>query len=174
MSVPHSFVSVTIPASQVLTLNSNPVLLVPGQSGYLMNVYSLYVRYVAGAVPFNPAYNSGTGVGDVLIAYSGNGEANGTLMLYQGGNQLLGVGFCDQAVDMCLFMDGWLGQNSQAPFTTSDAPAAPAVDIVGAGLYLIQSVLDSNAGYTTFPTGTNWTQGNGSFEVTVEYSYLLA
>ena len=160
----HTFVTIVIPTSRVLTLNSNPVQLVPGSSGNLLTLNSLYIRYVKGSAIFNPAAN------DVIVAFTGDGTAAGSLLTYPGA-VFLATGFVDQTQDMSGYLDGWLGQIAIA--NTSDSPAArPASIIVGAGLYLTQ--FSHNPDFRNFPSGTDWTQGNGSLIVRVEYSYLLA
>ena len=160
MSSPvHEFLTIDIPASLVLTLKTSPVLLVAGEALYLMNVYNLVVKYVAGTTPFNPTST------DAFAAYTGDGTETGSLLLYPGANYLA-KGFVDQAVNHTMYMDAWLGTNGSL---TGGLSAAPASSIVGSGLYLSQF----NSG-STFPSGSNWTQGNGSLVVEIEYSYLLA
>ena len=54
------------------------------------------------------------------------------------------------------WLDGWMGVG-----TAADLPA----DILGSGLWLTQ--YNSN---NTFPTGSNWTQGNGTMLALIEYA----
>lgn len=159
MSSPvHYFATIDIPASQVLTLQTTPVLLVPGEALYLMNVNNAVVKYVAGSTPFNPATY------DALVIYTGDGTTLGSLKLYPGA-QCLAKGFLDQAVNHTTYFDAWMGDNG----SNANGGPAPASSIVGIGLYLSQFNSQS-----TFPSGSNWTQGNGSLVVEIEYSYLLA
>lgn len=161
--MPHTFATVVIPAAQVRSLHSAPIQLVPGSAGNLFNLYSLYLRYVYGTVAFNPVAN------DVLVAYTGDGTAAGSLMTYPG-IDFNAVGCVDQTVDMTGYLDAWFGQTASSP----DPVARPAASLVGAGLYLTQ-FRTAGGLYTTFPSGgADWTQGDGELIVRVEYSYLLA
>lgn len=162
MNPTHQFLSVVIPTPQVLTLQSNPVLIVPGEPGYLMDIYNLVIKYVANTVPFNPTLT------DALTAFTGSGTLSGSLVTYPG-LPTLAKGFLDQLSSHTLYLDAWFSSNGGGITSDTSVTAAPASAIVGSGLYLSQF---NSSG--TFPSGSNWTQGNGSLIVTVEYSYLLA
>ena len=119
MSSPvHEFLTIDIPASLVLTLKTSPVLLVAGEALYLMNVYNLVVKYVAGTTPFNPTST------DAFAAYTGDGTETGSLLLYPGANYLA-KGFVDQAVNHTMYMDAWFGTNGSLTGGLSAAPASP-------------------------------------------------
>jgi hypothetical protein len=107
----------------------------------------MYLRLFAGTTPFNPLS------GDDLAFYLGN-PANTQLIEYPGG--LAAIGFADQTVDMSQWHDGWMGGGA----------TADSVDIIGSGLFLALG----NGG--TFPSGTNWTLGNGTMLALVEYSLV--
>jgi hypothetical protein len=148
----------------MLSLQTNPVQLIEGSPTFLMNVYNVVIKYVHGSTPFNPTST------DILVVYTGDGTQDGSLVLYAD-PLLLGQGFIDQSEDLTLYVDAWFATNGglHASGSPVGVNAAPASSIVDSGLYLSQC--DSS---TLFPSGANWTQGNGSLEVTVEYSYLLA
>jgi hypothetical protein len=151
----HTIVAVAVPTANVLTLHSAPFQLVAGTGGNLFNLNSVYIKYVAGATPFTVNAN------DVLTVYTGSG----TVLSAYPGTLFNAAGFVDQAANRGGFFDGWFtGIDVQANVNNS----APASSIVGAGLYLTQFTSGS------FPAGADWTNGNGSLLVTVEYSYLLA
>lgn len=166
MSTPTHFFSTTaVSSAEMLTLQTKPVQLVAGSPTFLMNVYNVVIKYAHGSTPFNPAAT------DILVVYTGDGTSVGSLVLYAD-PLILTQGFIDQSEDLTLYIDNWFATNGALHASGGGTPpinAAPASSIVASGLYLSQC--DST---TLFPSGSNWTQGNGSLVVTVEYSYLLA
>lgn len=164
MSTPiHIVTQITIPATAVKTLNSIPVQLIAGIAEQLINIYAVNIRYNYVSPAFNPATD------DFLVIYTGTGSAGGSLLAYPGAS-FSAKGFVDQTQNMTGYFDNWFW----GPNTAFAGPnAAPASDIVGAGLYLTQ-FHSADQSYTQFPVGTNWSLGGGNLVVTVEYSYLLA
>ena len=146
--MPHQNVRVPLSAAQILNLGTTPVQIVAPSAGQIIVPYNTYLRLFAGTTPFNPLS------GDHLAFYLGN-PANTQLIEYPGG--LSAIGFADQTVDMSQWHDGWMGGGATADST---------VDIIGSGLFLALG----NGG--TFPSGTNWTLGNGTMLALVEYSLV--
>lgn len=146
---------VQVPTAAVLTLNSNPFVIVPGLAGFVPNLKSLYIRYNFGTQVFNPTSN------DFLNAVIGSG-ANALL-----NNIVLTsptVGFVDQTQNMALFYDTYL--QAQGPgFSGSNSVALSSLS--GSAIKLIQYRKNM-----TFPAGVDWTQGDGSLTVFVEYVYM--
>lgn len=139
-------------SAQLLTLNSAPVVLVPGKAGCLIELQSLYFRYIHGTTQFNPTSN------DVISVYFGPAvSSNPVAAPYL----LTAQGFVDQTVDQSVWnTPAWGGNgNGNIPFTLSS--------YIGTGISINQW-----DGSDSFPTGTNWTQGNGSLAVFVKYAYV--
>jgi hypothetical protein len=147
----HQTARVSLTAAQILNLGTTPVQIVAGSPGQILVVYNSYIRLFAGTTAFNPAAD------DLIGFYLGN-LTNTYLLEYPGA--LRAVGFLDQTVDMSQWHDGWMG---------SGAPADATADILGSGLNL---VVANNASGLVIPKGSNWTQGNGTGLVLVEYSYV--
>lgn len=148
MSTPtHQTARIPLTASQVLNLGTTPVQIIAGSPGQILIVYNAYLRLFAGTIPFNPAS------GDAFGFYTGN-LTNTFAIDYPAG--LPAEGFADQTVDMSQWHNGWL-----AGFGPTDATA----DIIGSGLSLA-------VGNGSWPTGSAWTQGNGTMLALVEYSYV--
>ncbi len=141
-------------AAQILTLSSAPVLLIPGKAGCLIELNSVYFRYLHGSVPFNPAAS------DVLMMFTGASDAACLNPI----NGVIATGFVDQSVDMAAWMAPTL---SEANNSNSATGARPLSDVLGQGLYLFQ--FDSSG---IFPAGANWTLGNGSLVVFLRWSYM--
>jgi hypothetical protein len=137
-------------AAQILTLHSAPVLLVPGVSNCVIDLNSVYFRYMHGTVQYNPAGTDAVyvvnGVVPNVLAYFGGLEA---------------TGFVDQSVDISMWNSGLCGQ----PVSPSLSAIATSY-IVGQGLYLYQGTLGNIA------SGANWTQGNGTLAVFLKYAYV--
>ena len=52
-------------AAQIKSLVASPVLLIPGQAGCVIDLQSVYFRYIHGSVPFNPV------AGDGFVLFNG-------------------------------------------------------------------------------------------------------
>jgi hypothetical protein len=154
--LPTSFTKiVTITAAQVLTLNSSPVQIAPGIAGQVLVLESSYIRYNYNSTPFNPA------AGDNVVLFTGAHDYSDAA-INQDGVGTPAVGFVDQSQNMSTWMLSWLANNSGA--------GALAAALRGSGLYLTQY----NPSPSQFPTGTNWTQGNGTLTVFVRYGLIEA
>ena len=153
-SFPTTESKIVLSAAQLLSLNTSPVLLVPGKTGCLIELMSAYFRYVHGATPFNP------GVSDQLtLIYGPILSSNPTV------NLTPATGFVDQSVDMANWLSPSWGGNGQP--STGVSQGFPLSSYIGQGI----SILQFDAG-DTFPTGTNWTQGTGSVVVFLKYAYV--
>jgi len=149
MTFTHQFARVSLTSAQLLSLNSAPIEVITGTSGSIINVYNLYLRFFHGTTPFNPQPEDG------FVFYLGNPD-NTTLVNYGAISGCNAQGFIDQTQDMGSWLDGWMGGGTAADLTA---------DILGSGLWLTQ--YNSN---NTFPTGSNWTQGNGTMLALIEYA----
>lgn len=149
---PSQQLKTILSAAQLLTLNSVPVVLVPGKSGCLIELQSLYFRYIHGTTQFNPGSN------DVISVYFGPAVSSNPAAL---DTALTAPGFVDQTVDASMWgPPSWGGNgNGNTPFTLSS--------YIGTGISINQ--WDTGG---SFPTGTDWTQGNGSLAVFVKYAYV--
>lgn len=145
---PMGNLKVVLSASQLLTLNSDPVLLVPGKTGCVIELSSVYYRYLHGSTPFNP--------GDTdMIALTFGPVSSGNVVVVPAPAS----GFIDQSVDQSAWSNpNWTGIVAY--------PAFPISGYVGGGISLTQY-----AG-VSFPEGTDWTQGNGQLAVFLTYAYL--
>lgn len=142
----HQSARISLTAAQILSLNSAPVELLAGTAGSIIIVYSLYIRLFHGTTPFNPQAT------DFLVYYLGNTN-NTTLTNFQ----TKATGFVDQTQDMSSWQSPYMGEGGGADLTA---------DIKGSGLWLTQCTDNS------FPSGANWTQGNGTMLVLIEYAIV--
>jgi hypothetical protein len=147
---------VVLTASQLLTLHTSPVLLVAGVAGTIIDVNSIYYRYLHGTTVFNPASTDG-----VMVV-------NGIMpnVLSEAG-YLFATGFLDQSVDM----SAWGNPMAGSPANTSNffISGVPLSYFVGQGLYLYQGNVSSPS---VWGQGANWTQGNGELAVFLKYAFL--
>jgi hypothetical protein len=142
----------TVNTSACKTLNTVPVLLVPGVAGCIVDIKACLIRYNPGTTPFNPNWNSTV---DLFELYTGGGTAATSFANYG----IACAGFVDQTVSEMAFLGNWWAPTLGIPLS----------DVEGQGIYLIQ--YDSN---NSLPTGTNWTQGNGSLTVFTRAAYIVA
>jgi hypothetical protein len=157
MNFIHKTARVPISSDQILTLNSVPVEILAGTPGSIINIYSLYLRLFHGDTPYNPQTD------DVFVFYLGN--PNNTTLISFGSSPggARATGFVDQTQDMsCWLMPFMCGDGN------SDASADLTVDILGSGLWLTQFTGPTG----NFPSGTDWTQGDGTLLALVEYSVI--
>lgn len=138
-------------AAQLKSLVASPVLLIPGKAGCVIDLETVYFRYLAGSTPFNPAS------GDAFVLYTGTKSSCLTAL-----NPTGAEGFIDQTTDQ----SAWAAPAYSVVITTGDDAAVPLSGIKGAGGYLTQF-------NGTFPSGTDWTAGNGALLVFLRWSYLL-
>jgi hypothetical protein len=140
-------------ATQILSLNTSPILVIPGQAGCIIDVVSVYFRYIHGSVAFNP------GAHDSLVYYYGTPvNASNTLK-----GVVTATGFVDQAADESVW--GSPGLVNNAAFSSNQS--VPLSSVEGQGLYLSQYDTQDS-----FPTGANWTQGNGQIAVFLRWAYI--
>jgi hypothetical protein len=76
----------------------------------------------------------------------------------------LASGFVDQTTDQMMFIENWWSVGD------ANSEAIPLSDVIGSGIYLWQY----NPTGPGFPNGANWTTGNGTLTVYIEYSYIVA
>jgi len=148
------FTRTFVPTSQVLTLFSSPIQIVKGVSGYIPKINNFHVRYKAGSVVFNPGLN------DQLDLFLGT-----TSNPFFCGPSLGASGFADQAIDQV----GW-GKGYYISINGSQAnnSAMKLSNATGSSVFFTQYSLAA-----AYPTGSaNWTLGNGSLNVFVEYQMI--
>ncbi len=138
-------------AAQIKSLVASPVLLIPGQAGCVIDLQSVYFRYIYGSVPFNPAANDG------FVLFNGI-HANCLAAFY-----VTAAGFVDQATDQ----SAWAQPSFCNNFTAGTPPAIALSVLEGTGAFLTQ--YDTGG---TFPAGTDWTLGNGSLLVFLRWAYV--
>lgn len=142
-------------SAQLLNLNTNPVLVIPGVVGCLIDVQSIYFRYIHGTTPFNPSSSDG------FVFFNGSLENALTAI-----NPIQASGFIDQSSDQSAWGAPVLsGLNGAGDVSEAGAIALSAIE--GIGLYLTQYNVDDS-----FPTGANWTDGNGSLAVFLRWAYV--
>jgi hypothetical protein len=153
---PSGGVSITtLSAAQVSTLNSNPVLVVPGISGYVPIIESGYMIYVPGTLPYTVSPD------DAIALYVGDGTPDGSIINYA---ELPADNFIDAFnPDKGIY----IFTPSYQWTTPSSIPHVPTSSLSGHGIYL-------NQWASPFPTGTNWTGGNGTIKIVIEYNYIGA
>jgi len=154
---PDNTATVTLTASQIKTLHTTPFLVVPGRGGCIIEIKSAMVVYHAGSTPFNP------GSGDEICFITGT--LPNAFVDYPGGFGQA-QGFCDQTTDQFVESPAWWN-NEGTLGTNSNLPLA---DVIGSGISLWQYAALS----TGWPTGANWSAGNGTMTVYIRYSYIVA
>jgi hypothetical protein len=138
-------------SAQLLKLHSSPLLLVSGVPNCVIDLNSVYFRYLHGTVQYNPA-----ALDNVYVV---NGVVPNVLSFIDG---LPATGFVDQSVDMSFWNSGLCGEVSSGGGLNAIATA----NILGQGLYLYQCT-GGNAS-----AGADWTQGNGQLAVFLKYAYV--
>ena len=130
-------------------MHTNPVLLIAGVSECVIDINSIYFRYLHGSTPFNPAESD--------VIYVANGVVPDVLIPF---DTTIATGFVDQTVDMSV----WI--SSLAGTLTAPPGVVPLSYILGKGIYLYQGTEDTGG------SGSNWTQGNGELAVFIKYAYV--
>ena len=145
---------VSLTAAQIKTLHTTPVVVAPGKAGCIIDVKSMVIVYHYGGTPFNPSmqdavcFITGT-LPNAFVGYSGD--------------TIAAAGFCDQTTDQFVQSSPWWVVGSE------DA-SIPLSDVIGSGISIWQYAGVS----ASWPTGANWSSGNGTFTVYVTYSYIVA
>lgn len=154
---------VTVTPAQIKALHTVPLLVAPGVAGTIVDIRSIYCEMNPGTAQY--VVDNGGGQ-DVLTLFTGSVVSNvpnlDSLLNYAGGI-ILAAGFVDSTTPIATFGAGWWGGNQ------ASGSQAPAVVIVGAGIYLYQFDSSSN-----FQAGSNWTTGNGTMKLAITYSYIEA
>ena len=121
-----SSTTVTVSASQLLSLNTTAVQIVAPQGlGTLIVPVAVIVNYVAGGTPFSPTTDGKyIQIQYTNVVSSGNGVGSTF-------NQVLTTGFIDQATNEIAYLPGGFGNvtNGNNPYSTSSS-------MVNQGLYL--------------------------------------
>ena len=149
MSYFPNFTSVvSMSAAQFMALAGSPLPLAPGRVGCIIDIKSIVIVFTPGTVPFSG------GSGNLSIS-TGSTFALG-LVGYAGNI----VGVADFTTESLVVWGTpwWTGPGSGG----SQHSATPLSDVEGFGI-----TLNNNS-------GTNPTQGNGTFTVYTEYSYVVA
>ena len=145
---------VSLTAAQIKTLHTTPVVVAPGKAGCIIDVKSMVIVYHYGGTPFNPSmqdavcFITGT-LPNAFVGYAGD--------------TIAAAGFCDQTTDQFVQSPPWWVVGSE------DA-SIPLSDVIGSGISIWQYAGVS----ASWPTGANWSSGNGTFTVYVTYSYIVA
>ena len=147
---------VQVSAAQLLTLNTAPIQLVAGKPGQVLVLESSYIRYNYNTTPFNPAS------GDKVAMFIGNHDTTFNAGLNQDSVGTPAVGFVDQTENTSTWMLSYTGNISGAGTLASA--------FRGSGLYLTQY----STNLSQFPSGTNWTHGDGTLSVFVRYGFIEA
>lgn len=153
--------TITITSAQMKTLNASPITAVAGIPGAVPIVEAGFLVYNPGSTQYTVDPDS------TMILYVGQirSAGNPPLANYTG---FQAAGFVDSgsfAPDKT--MSYW---NPSYQSETAASPAMadiPASDLVGSGIYFSQ--------YTStlaWPSATEWTLGNGTLTLFVEYSYV--
>ena len=150
--------TVTLTAAQVKSLNT-PILVVPGIAGYIPLIESGYMVFTPGNTPYN------VGPNDSIVLYVGNGTLTGSLLNYTGTSAADFIDAFDPDATIAFFDPSYMFGTAGSPIAVS----VPTSDVSGNGMYLIQYDSSMN-----FPSGANWTAGNGTLKIVVEYSYVGA
>lgn len=145
-------VVVNLTAAQIKSLHATPVLIVPGVSGAFLDVRSVWIQYNPGSTPFGTI-----NINDVIALVSGTDTAGGNLISTNDGTGLQATGMVDQSVKMGTWQLPQLIPINSIPNTNTTS---------GQGLFLTQ--------YTVFsyPSGVDWTVGNGNMTVVVRFAYV--
>lgn len=147
---PVSPLKIVLTSAQILSLNSAPVGLIPGRAGCIVEISSVYYRYLYNSTAFNP------GDSDAIALVFGSVSAGNVTV-----NQIVASGFVDQTADQSAWnLVGWSS-------LLANTPTFPLSSYVGQGVSITQYNMDDS-----FPTGANWTQGDGKLAVFISYSYL--
>ena len=152
-SFPEYTAVVSLTAAQIKTLHTTPVVVAPGKTGCIIDVKSMVIVYHYGGTPFNP------GDSDAVCFITGTLP---NAFVGYAGDTILAEGFCDQATDQIVQSPSWW-------VVGSNAASIPLSDVIGSGISIWQY-----AALVGWPTGANWTTGNGTFTVYVTYSYIVA
>lgn len=147
---------VNLSSAQLLTLNSIPVEVVPGVPGFIPIIESGYMVYTAGTTPYS------VNADDAIALYVGDDTQAGSIINYGDlpATQFIDVFNPDQGIYFFAPSYQWTNPNP------SVIPHAPTASLAGRGMYLAQ--------YRDFPTGVDWTGGNGTLKIVVEYNYVGA
>jgi len=151
---PDSTAVVSLTAAQIKTMHTVPVVVAPGKAGCIIDVKSMIIVYHHGSTPFNPGAN------DVLCFITG---VLPNAFVGYAGDTVQAQGFCDQTTDQFVQSPAWW-------IAGPESASLPLSDVIGSGISIWQYAL-LGAGW---PTGANWTAGNGTFTVYVTYSYIVA
>ena len=146
--------AVTLTPAQIKSLIASPTLLITGRAGQIIKLLSCFIRYQPGTVSFGTIQ-----AGDAITPMLGSSIS--TALIQNDGEGLTATGFIDQTTNA---MGAWL----LMPWINPDeSPVSPAV-LKGASVYLTQ--FNQN----TYPSGTDWTTGNGTLTVFLRYSFIEA
>lgn len=145
---------VSLTAAQIKTLHTTPVVVAPGKAGCIIDVKSMVIVYHYGGTPFNP------GMQDAVCFITGTLP---NAFVGYSGDTITAAGFCDQTTDQFVQSPPWWVVGSE------DA-SIPLSDVIGSGISIWQYAAVS----ASWPTGANWSSGNGTFTVYVTYSYIVA
>ena len=153
---------VTVSAAEILGMNTNPVLLLAGVAGAVINLESLLLIYSYNSVAFNP------GSDDQVIVFMGAADGSNTA-LSQDASGTPAQGFVDQTVPTVSWQITWMQTDSPNNAGGNVNGGILSTVLRGSGVYLTQ--FNSSDG---FPNGANWTQGNGEITVLLRYSLIKA
>ena len=148
---------VSLTAAQIKTLHTTPAVVAPGKTGCIIDVKSMVIVYHYGGTPFNP------GGSDAVCFITGT--LPNAFVGYPG-DTIQAEGFCDQATDQIVQSPPWWVNEG----SSGTGNSLPLADVIGSGISIWQYAALGGG----WPTGANWTTGNGTFTVYVTYSYIVA
>lgn len=154
MSYFPDFTSVTnLTATQIKNLHTSPILVAPGVAGCVVDIKSIVLEYIAGTQAFNP------NASDIIALITGtipNVFAN-----YAGGIVGASSLFGSTTSKTINGFTWWAG------FNVATQPQQLS-NVIGQGIQLMHFRSGS------IGTGANWTLGNGTAKLTIQYSYIVA
>jgi hypothetical protein len=153
-------VTMTITAAQLKALNTTPISVVTGIPGAVPVVESGFIIYNPGTSDYT------VGPDDAFELCVGPVPPGVPLINYTG---ISATDFIDggSGFDPDLAIAFWNPSYQSQTAALSTVPNIPDSGLVGSGIYLFQ--------YNTaeaWPSGTNWTDGNGTMTLFVEYIFV--
>lgn len=143
--------TVVVTAAQLKNLNTTPIVIIPAVAGAFIDIRSALLVYHHVTTPFNVTANDCLGlINGTLPNVFVNADGSGNV-----------IGLLDQAVASA----AWGSTTVLGPPNTNGN--LPPTDSVNQPVSLFQYDVTK-----TFPTGTNWSMGDGTLTVVVRYAVI--
>ena len=143
--------TVVVTAAQLKNLNTTPIVIIPAVAGAFIDIRSALLVYHHVTTPFNVTANDCLGlINGTLPNVFVNADGSGNV-----------IGLLDQAVASA----AWGSTTVLGPPNTNGN--LPPTDAVNQPVSLFQYDVTK-----TFPTGTNWSTGDGTLTVIVRYAVI--